>query len=228
MITFTIIYNIAIFGCFITLLYIAFIYIFGLHNIEFEILKQILIIFTFTLVGYLLLPYLLVVVFDFIMYIFYIIITTIIPETGILTLFIPVRELLMKIPPLKVFEERGIFRLFSAIFEYIGMYNGFIDGTKTFLNEYYLFSKNNTYELIRLFNPYINIEKFTDVIENMNNNNKTQELTNINNDIDVCIGSSSKLTTPDMNYINILKNNIDSMKTEFKCNLNTIPAYIAT
>lgn len=185
MITFTIIYNIAIFGCFITLLYIAFIYIFGLHNIEFEILKQILIIFTFTLVGYLLLPYLLVVVFDFIMYIFYIIITTIIPETGILTLFIPVRELLMKIPPLKVFEERGIFRLFSAIFEYIGMYNGFIDGTKTFLNEYYLFSKNNTYELIRLFNPYINIEKFTDVIENMNNNNKTQELTNINNDIDV-------------------------------------------
>ena len=62
----------------------------------------------------------------------------------------------------------------------------------------------------------------------MSNNNKTQELNNINNDIDVCVGSSSDLTTPDMNYLNIFKNNINDMKNNFKCNLNTLPAYIST
>ena len=31
-----------------------------------------------------------------------------------------------------------------------------------------------------------------------------------------------------MNYVNILKNNIDDMKNEFKCNLNVLPAYIST
>jgi hypothetical protein len=179
-------------------------------------------------VGYLLFPYLLIVVFDFIMYIFYIIITTIIPETGFLTLFIPLRELLMSIPPLKTFEARGIFRLFTNIFEFLGMSRPLSEGLYKLFNDYYLFSKNNTYELIKLFNPNINIDKFTNIIENMNNNNKSHELNNINNDIDVCIGSSSKLTTPDMNYLNITKNNIDDMKNKFKCNLKVVPAYIAT
>jgi len=227
-ITFTVIYNIALFGCIITIAYKFFKFIFKLHNIEFNFIEFILVLFTFTFVGYFLTIYLLIVVFDFIMYIFYIIITTIIPETGFPTLFIPLRELLMAIPPLRTFEERGIFRLFTNIFEFLGMSIPLSKGLKKLFNDYYLFSKNNTYELIKLFNPNINIEKFTNIIENMNNNNKSHKLNNINNDIDVCIGNSSKLTTPDMNYINITKNNIDDLKNKFKCNLKVVPAYIAT
>jgi hypothetical protein len=227
-ITFTVIYHIALFGCIFTIAYKFTKFIFKLHNIEFNAIEFILVILTFTFVGYFLLPYLLVVIFDFIMYIFYIIITTIIPETGFPTLFIPLRELLMEIPPLKKFEARGIFRLFTNIFEFLGMSRTLPEGLKKLFHDHYLFSKNNIYELIKLFNPNINIDKFTNIIENMNNNNKSHELNNINNDIDVCIGSSSKITTPDMNYLDITKNNIDDMKNKFKCNLNAVPAYIAT
>lgn len=98
-ITFTVIYHISLFGCIFTIAYKFTKFIFKLHNIEFNAIEFILVILTFTFVGYFLLPYLLVVIFDFIMYIFYIIITTIIPETGFPTLFIPLRELLMEIPP---------------------------------------------------------------------------------------------------------------------------------
>ena len=228
MILFIIIYNIALFGCFVTLIYMLIKYVFKLNNIEFESLKTFLIIITFVLVGVFLLPYLLVLIFSLIMFIFYTIIKTIVPETGFPTLFIPVRELLMKIPPLQTFEDRGIFRIFSSSIELLGMNSSFKDGLKNFLGDYYLFSKNNSYELVKLYNPHIDIENFKNVIENMTNNNKTQELNNINNDIDVCVGSSSELTTPDMNYLNIFKNNINDMKTTFKCNLNTLPAYIST
>jgi hypothetical protein len=227
-ITFTIIYNILFALCFIVLAYKLTLFLFKWHNMEFENADKFFTILTFGFVGFFLLPYLLIIIFDLIMYIFYIIITTIIPETGFPTLFIPVRELLMKIPPLKKFEERGIFRLFSSIFEFFGMFDRITEGIKYIFTEYYLFSKNNTYELIKLFNPHINIDNFANVVENMNNNNKKEELNNINSDVEVCVGSTSKLTTPDMNYVNILKNNIDDMKNEFKCNLNTIPAYIST
>lgn len=228
MILFIIIYNIALFGCLITLIYMLFKYVLKLNNIEFESLKTFLIIITFQFVGFFLSAYLLVLIFSLIMYLFYIIIKTIIPETGFPTLFIPIRELLMKIPPLQTFEDRGIFRIFSSTIEFLGMNTSFKDGLKKFLGDYYLFSKNNSYELIKLYNPHIDIENFKNVIENMSNNNKTQELNNINNDIDVCVGSSSDLTTPDMNYLNIFKNNINDMKNNFKCNLNTLPAYIST
>jgi hypothetical protein len=227
-ITFTVIYNIALFGCIITILYKTFKYFLNLNNDEFNLIAFILSLCTFTVVGTLLLPYLLIVVFDLIMYIFYIIITTIIPETGFPTLFIPVRELLLMIPPLMTFEKRGIFRLITNIIEFFISFDSFKNRLIKLFKDYYLFSKNNTYELIKLFNPKINIENFTNVIENMNNNNKKMELNNIKNDIDVCIGANSDITTPDMNYINILKNNIGDMKNSFKCNLNTIPAYIST
>ena len=115
-ITFTIIYNILFALCFIVLAYKLTLFLFKWHNIEFTTGDKFFTILTFGFVGFFLLPYLLIIIFDLIMYIFYIIITTIIPETGFPTLFIPLRELLMKIPPLKKFEERGIFRLFSSIF----------------------------------------------------------------------------------------------------------------
>lgn len=227
-IAFTIFYNLAIFGCFMVICYKITIYVLNLHNMEFTTIEWFFTLLTFGFVGFFLLPYILVVIFDLIMYIFYIIITTIIPETGIQTFFIPVRELLMKIPPLEKFETRGIFRLFTDILVFFGMSDRLAEALEYLFNSYYNFSKNGTYDIIKLFNPHINIDNFQNLVENMNNNNKKSELNNINNDIDICIGSSSKLTTPDMNYVNILKNNIDDMKNEFKCNLNVLPAYIST
>ena len=71
MILFIIIYNIALFGCFVTLIYMLIKYVFKLNNIEFESLKTFLIIITFVFVGVFLLPYLLVLIFSLIMFIFY-------------------------------------------------------------------------------------------------------------------------------------------------------------
>lgn len=225
---FTIIYNLALLGCLLVLILYIFCYIFNLNNFEFRYLIIILSFITFNVVSYLVLPYFLIIVFFLIMYIFYIIIKTIIPETGFPTLFIPVRELLMKIPPLQTFEDRGIFRLLSSLFKFIGSSSSFSDRLKNFLYDYYIFSKDNTLFIIKLFNPHIDTEKFSNIIENMNNNNKKSELKNINNDVEVCIGNNTKFTTPDMNYTNILMNDISNIKNNFKCNLKTVPAYIAT
>ena len=63
-ITFTVIYNIALFGCIITILYKTFKYFLNLNNDEFNLIAFILSLCTFTVVGTLLLPYLLIVVFD--------------------------------------------------------------------------------------------------------------------------------------------------------------------
>ena len=176
--------------------------------------------------SYTLTAYYLITIFFLIMYFIYLFIIFIIPETGFATLFIPVRELLLAIPPIPALINKGIFKFYGSIFSLLG-FSGDPSLSK-FAREYFYFSKDGTNEIIQLFNPHLNVEKINNSIEDMNNNNKKTEIKNLNMDIDVCINSNSDFTTPDTDYTGILKNNMNDVKNSVKCNLKSIVPYIQT
>ena len=81
---------------------------------------------------------------------------------------------------------------------------------------------------MKLFNPYLDIDKIDTIIEDMNNNNKKSEIKNLKQNVAVCIDGNSDFTTPDSTYSDILKNNINDVKNNVKCNLKSITPYIET
>jgi hypothetical protein len=176
--------------------------------------------------SYTLTAYYLITIFFLIMYFIYLFIILIIPETGFATLFIPVRELLLAIPPIPALINRGIFKFYESIFSLLG-FSGDPSYSK-FAREYFYFSKDGTNEIIQLFNPHLNVEKINYSIEDMNNNNKNSEIKNLKMDIDVCVNGNSDFTTPDTDYTGILKNNMNDVKNSVKCNLKSIVPYIQT
>lgn len=172
--------------------------------------------------------YVIVNVFFVIMYGIYLIIKYIIPDTGFPTLFIPLKELLLKIPPLPQLEEVGVFRFFDAIVSMFYLPT-FEKKIRSLFYEYYLFSKNGTLEVIKIFNPSINTDTLeTTFIETLQNYNRDEKYKKIEKDVDICINNNSELTTPDATYIDNMKNEINNIKTNIKCNLNSIGSYIST
>ena len=190
--------------------------------------RKVYLFFTKTLPINTILIFLIISIFFIIMYIIYLIITTIIPPTSILTLFIPIRELLLKIPPLPQLQEKGVINIFDRALDII---MGSKSNKENFKNKYILnyfgLYKNNFYELIKLFNPHLNIDRFAFIIENMQNNNKASEKHNVDNDISICISNNANITTPDMSFMDLAKNSIGDMKNNVKCNLNALPTYIS-
>lgn len=172
--------------------------------------------------------YVLINIFFIIMYGLYLIIKYIIPDTGFPTLFIPVKELLLKIPPLPQLEEAGIFRFFSAITS-IFYYPTFQEKISNMFYEYYLFSKNGTIELIKIFNPSIdtnNIE--TAFIEPLKNYNIDKKHKKIEKDVDICISNNTELSPPNATYIENVNTTINNIKTSVDCNMKSIGSYIST
>lgn len=165
--------------------------------------------------------FLLFLILYLILYVFYLFIIYVIPETGILTLFIPIRELLLAIPPLPLLINKGVFKMFSNFF---GLFSGLIN-FKDFFKNYFEFSTQNIIQYIRMFNPDIDL-----LIENMKNNNTNNKNNNDDdkNDVNVCINSQSPITTPDMNFIDLIINQIKNTKNTVRCNLNSIKTYIKT
>ncbi len=191
-----------------------------------DFFRHVFIFFTSTLPDNTKIIFILITIFFAIMYAIYKIIMIVVPDTGILTLFIPLKELLLSIPPLPKLRNNGVFNIFDRTFQIIG--NSRIEGFKNYYTNYLSFFKNDIYDVIKLFNPKLNMNKFEILIENMNNYNKDSEKRNINNDINICISNNSTLTTPNMSFIELTKNSINDIKANVKCNLNALPTYIST
>jgi hypothetical protein len=156
-------------------------------------------------------------------YIIYLFIIIVIPKTGFETLFIPVQEILLAIPPIPDFKSRGVFDVFDRIFAFFSFNR---EGFRNKCSDYLFFCKEDFYDIIKLFNPHLNIEKFANMVENKDNQN--QKMAAANNNIEVCIGSDSPFTPPNSSYVNMVNNNITEMKNKIKCNLDAIPAYITS
>jgi len=168
-------------------------------------------------------PYINIMILFIIMYIIYLVIVIIIPQTGFATLFIPIRELLLAIPPLPQLSDRGVFRFFEKLINFFIPNGSFNDKFKDFFISYFDDMKYSVIEMLRLFNPDIDI-----TIEEMNNNNKKSEIDNINNDVEVCINSNTEFTTPNTNYFTMLINDFKNTKYYIKCNLKNINSYVST
>ena len=172
--------------------------------------------------------YVLVNIFFIIMYGIYLIIKYIIPDTGILTLFIPIKELLLKIPPLPELEQAGIFKFFDGIIS-VFYYPTFEEKIKNLFYEYYLFSKNGTIEVIKIFNPSIETDALeTAIVETLKNYNRDEKYKKIEKDVNICISNNSELSPPNATYIEDIKANINNIKTNIDCNMKSISSYIST
>jgi len=170
-------------------------------------------------------PFFYITIFFLILYFVYLIIITIIPETGIQTLFIPIREMLMSIPPMQALKDRGIFDLYGSGFKVFGFSgDGLSRRLMSFSHDYMLFSKDNIIDMIGVFNPSINRQAFDNLIETMANKAKSNN--NISEDVNVCVNNNTSFTTPDMNLIDELKAAVSNVKGNITCNMKSIKPYI--
>jgi hypothetical protein len=230
LILFVIFFNICIFIWLCNILiYTPFNYLF-LGNDNFGIIGEAshfaIITVSETFPSYTLVIYYLITILFLILYFIYLFIIIVIPETGFPTLFIPVRELLLSIPPLPALINKGVFNFYKSLFGVLGISGD--PSLSNFSREYFYFSKDGTYEILQLFNPHLDVDKVDTVIEYMNNNNKDSEIKNLKKDVEVCIDGNSDFITPDSSYIDILKSNINDVKNTVKCNLKSITPYIQT
>jgi hypothetical protein len=165
-------------------------------------------------------PFFLITILFLILYIIYLIIMFIIPPTGIATLFIPIREMLMSIPPLHELKDKGVFDLYNSTFEFLG----FTKTLKSYSYDYFKFSKQNLLEMLRIFNPSLDTNAVEELFESMANKNKPNE--NIQNDVDVCISNESTYITPDMNFADEIKTGIANVKSAISCNAKSIKPHV--
>jgi|LakMenE01Jun11ns_1017448.scaffolds.fasta_scaffold9840426_2 hypothetical protein len=165
-------------------------------------------------------PFFLITILFLILYIIYLIIMFIIPPTGIATLFIPIREMLMSIPPLQELKDKGVFDLYNSTFEFLG----FTKTLKSYSYDYFKFSKQNLLEMLRIFNPSLDTNAVEELFESMANKNKPNE--NIQNDVDVCISNESTYITPDMNFADEIKTGIANVKSAISCNAKSIKPHV--
>lgn len=101
---------------------------------------------------------LLIFIFYLIFYAIYWFITNIIPETGLLTFFIPIRELLLMIPPLPELTEYGVFRFIEALFKAFGLSTA-LEKFKAIMKAKYRFSRENMKRIVDYFFPDTDLSK---------------------------------------------------------------------
>ena len=181
-------------------------------------------------------PFIFILLFYFIFYFIYLFIITVIPPTGFATLFIPIRELLLKIPPLPQLQDYGVFRLIGKLFEIFkinSMFKKFINTN----NALFEFSHDNIKRIAVFLFPSFekNIDNFVnnlhpDTFKNdSENDTKKKELyKKIENDTNICIANNTIPIVPDINVADrvaiIYKNNLATVK----CHASSIGSYVKT
>lgn len=187
-----------------------------------------------------------ILIFFTIMYIIYLIIITLIPETGPKTIFIPIRELLLKIYPLPVLIERGVFRLYDNILEILSLKQSILRLIIKFAGALMQFSKENIKEaLIFMFPTFedkINI--YVDNIQNDNSNDNSNDKHNnknnpklvnleegdvykkIEEDKEACITQNTIPITPNMSASEKIEINMKNNFEKVNCESKSISNYI--
>lgn len=167
-----------------------------------------------------------------IFYIIYLIIITIVPDTGIQTFFIPLKELLLQIPPLPDLEKFGVFRLIECVVKSFGIkpaLQGFIKFNLCFID----FSRDNIRTILKMIFPDMEFDNDN----NQSNDLKKEEKINdtkdtnivhkqIEEEVNICYKNNRK-------PINIGMTEFEKTKTEYynnqayiKCKANSIGKYI--
>jgi len=186
-------------------------------------------------IAAILLPiYILILIFYFIMYIIYLIIINVIPPTGLATLFIPIREILLKIPPLPSLINYGVFRLIDNLITALGLGNlkkSLIKIISSILD----FSKDNIKRILIFLLPNyaneinnydFNIQQNQNENQNENENKNNEIYKQIEQDKNICIAYNTKIITPNMNTNEKIKTNFSNIYNTINCEANAIGNYI--
>ena len=182
--------------------------------------------------------FILIMVFYIIFYIIYIIIITIVPDTGIATLFIPLKELLLKIPPLPDLKKYGVFDLFDRIIRAFGL-EPFLKKLLGINNALFIFSRENIRRIILMIYPEFDTavldkqidEKKEQTGEKTKKNEPEQVENNevydkIDENIEICIANNRKEISPDMTASDRLKVQYENMNEMIKCRASSIGDYV--
>lgn len=173
--------------------------------------------------------YIFIIVFYIIMYIIYLIIIYVIPPTGFATLFIPIRELLLAIPPLPSLIKYGVFKLFDKIIESLGL-SGFVLKIVGIIGALFDFSRSNIKQVLLLLFP--GMEKAINELEKKEEpkeepkKEKSEIHKQIEQDKNICIAYNTKPITPDMSTSEKMKVNYTNLNEIIKCESQSIGNYI--
>jgi len=175
-----------------------------------------------------------IVIFYTIFYIIYLIIITIIPDTGIQTLFIPLKDLLLKIPPLPALQEFGVFKLFDCLIDAFGMTTNtkrLIKSNLCFLN----FSRDNIKAILKMLIPdyEINIGYLKDDEPNDKPSSKKQSkkednivYKQIDNEVKICYKNNRIPYKIGMSDVERQRIEYLNNQEYIKCRANSIGKYI--
>jgi len=181
--------------------------------------------------------YIVILVFYIIMYMIYLFIINVIPETGFATLFIPIREILLKIPPIPALQKFGVIRLMDRIMEALFLKGVLVKFVKI-NGAIFDFSRENIKRVLIFLVP--SLEDKIDAYERQNAiNEETKEETKeeksevvneihkkIEDDKNICIKQNTKMTTPDMSASDKISNDFSNLFETINCESKSIGNYI--
>lgn len=176
------------------------------------------------------------IVFYIIFYILYLIIIFIIPETGIATIFIPVRELLLKIPPFPDLIKYGIIKLMDDIVSIFGL-KGHLLRFYSLNLALYVFSKENIRRIFNFIFPNLGdkIIEMMNVDETDVNKDKTKEpeldpknkvYKKIEAETAICASNKLIEITPDMKESEIQSARFKNTSITTNCHSRSVGKYI--
>jgi len=162
----------------------------------------------------------------------YLFIVNVIPETGFLTIFIPIREILLKIPPLPALEKFGVIRLMDRIMEALYL-KGYLVKFVKINGAIFDFSRENIKRVLILLVPSLEdkIEAYDKQMAKKEEEEKKPEVVNeihkkIEEDKNICIKQNIKMTTPGMNASDKISTEFSNLFETINCESKSIGNYI--
>jgi len=177
--------------------------------------------------------YILILVFYLIMYILYLIIINIIPETGPKSFFIPIREILLSIPPFPDLIKYGVFKLMDNLVYSFGL-SSLVKIIINIIASVFNFSRDNIKRILIYILPdyeeKINEYDYKMQKEEANNEikeeNKNELYEQIDEEKNICISNNTSITTPDISLSDMINDNITNIYERVNCEEKAIGNYI--
>ena len=183
--------------------------------------------------------YIVILVFYIIMYMIYLFIINVIPETGFATLFIPIREILLKIPPIPALQKFGVIRLMDRIMEalflkgvlvkFVKINGAIFDFSRENIKRVLIFLVPSLEDKIDAYDKKIDSDDSDDKKEKKEEE-KTPEINEIHlkieEDKNICIKQNTKMSTPDMSSGDKISNDLSNLFETVNCESKSIGNYI--
>jgi hypothetical protein len=177
--------------------------------------------------------YILILLFYVIMYILYLIIINIIPETGPKSFFIPIREILLKIPPFPALIKYGVFKLMDDLVYSLGFTN-IVKMMMNIIASVFNFSRDNIKRILIFLLPdyeqNINEYDYKMQKEEAEKEVKEEVKNELHEQIDeeknICQSNNTNITTPDISLTEMVNDNMTDIYNTVDCEQKAMGNYI--